>query len=157
MRLDRAWLESRLPHQGRMCLLDEVIDWSQDRVRCRAASQRAADHPLRAFGRLGIACGIEYAAQTMAVHGVLAAEQARVTPRAGFLASVRGVRFDAARLDDVAGDLLCTAIRVAGDDATVVYEFSVQAPLGSLLEEPLRPLLAGRATITLHDFGTVTS
>ncbi len=155
MPLDRAWIESRLPHAGRMCLLDEVLEWSEDRVRCRAASQRAADHPLRAYGRLGIACGIEYAAQTMAVHGVLAAVAGHAPPRAGFLASVRGVRFDAARLDDVAGDLYCTAVRVAGDGETVVYEFSVHGS-GAAAAEQLHLLVAGRATITLQDVGAVT-
>ena len=39
----------------------------------RASSHRAADNPLRAHGRLGAACGIEYAAQAMAVHGALLA------------------------------------------------------------------------------------
>jgi len=156
MRLNRAWIESRLPHQGRMCLLDEVLEWNEDSVRCRAASHRAADHPLRAHDRLGIACGIEYAAQTIAVHGVLAAERAQRPARAGFLASVRGVRFDAARLDDLAGDLYCAAACVAADPDTVVYEFTVHAARDPAAE-PLQPLIAGRATITLRDLRVVTS
>jgi predicted hotdog family 3-hydroxylacyl-ACP dehydratase len=155
MPLDRAWIESRLPHQGRMCLLDEVLHWDQDRVRCRASSHRAADHPLRAYGRLGIACGIEYAAQTMAVHGVLAAEHAQTPARAGFLASVRGVRFDAARLDDVTGDLFCAALCIAADHDTVVYEFTVHGAADSAAAQE-RPLVAGRATITLQDMRAVT-
>ena len=24
--IDRAWIERRIPHQGRMCLIDEVVD-----------------------------------------------------------------------------------------------------------------------------------
>jgi predicted hotdog family 3-hydroxylacyl-ACP dehydratase len=150
VRLNRAWIESRLPHQGRMCLLDEVLEWTETDVRCRAASHRAADHPLRAHGRLGIACGIEYAAQTMAVHGVLAAERAQTAPRAGFLASVRGVRFDAAHLDAVTGDLYCAATCIAADPDTVVYEFTVQAA-GDAKAEQMQPLIAGRATISLRD------
>src|ERR1700688_1204625 len=73
MRLNRAWIESRIPHHGRMCLLDEVIAWSDARVSCRSGTHREADNPLRADGKLGIACGIEYAAQAMAVHGALLA------------------------------------------------------------------------------------
>jgi predicted hotdog family 3-hydroxylacyl-ACP dehydratase len=133
-----------------MCLLDEVLEWDDERVRCRAASHRAADHPLHAHGRLGIACGIEYAAQTMAVHGVLSAERAQTPPRAGFLASVRGVRFDAARLDDAAGDLYCAAVRIAGDSETVVYEFTVHSADDAAGRKE-RALIAGRATISLHD------
>jgi predicted hotdog family 3-hydroxylacyl-ACP dehydratase len=138
-----------------MCLLDEVLEWSVERVLCRAVAPHAADHPLAAHGRLGIACGIEYAAQTIAVHGVLAAEQAQVPARAGLLASVRDVRFDAARLDETAGALYCTARYLVGDPTTVVYEFSVECGDGAE-GRPLRPLLAGRATIALQDFGTVT-
>ena len=48
-------------------------DWNAERISCVSRSHRAADNPLRAGGRLGIACGIEYAAQAMAVHGALIA------------------------------------------------------------------------------------
>ena len=72
MPLNRAWIEARIPHQGRMCLLDEVIEWNAQRIRCRTATHRAPDNPLRSHDRLGIACGIEYAAQAMALHGALA-------------------------------------------------------------------------------------
>src|SRR5262250_1492609 len=73
MPLDHAWIEQHIPHKGRMCLLDEVLSWDAARIRCRSGSHRAADNPLRAHGRLGAACGIEYAAQAMAVHGALVA------------------------------------------------------------------------------------
>jgi predicted hotdog family 3-hydroxylacyl-ACP dehydratase len=148
MRLDRAWIESRLPHRGRMCLLDEVLTWNAGAITCRSGNHRAADHPLRAHGRLGIACGIEYAAQAMAVHGALvagvptaAAGNAVNRPRAGYLTSVRNVRFHALRLDDIAEDLVCNATRIAGDRQTVLYEFALHG--GN------RTLLAGRAGIVL--------
>ena len=32
MRLDRAWIERHIPHQGRMCLLDEVLEWSTEQI-----------------------------------------------------------------------------------------------------------------------------
>ena len=49
-------------------------------------------NPLRAHDRLSAACGIEYAAQAMAVHGALCAGlDGQQTPRNGLLASVRGV------------------------------------------------------------------
>jgi predicted hotdog family 3-hydroxylacyl-ACP dehydratase len=138
MRLNRAWIESRIPHHGRMCLLDEVISWSAERVSCRSSTHREADNPLRARGRLGIACGIEYAAQAMAVHGALVASPAG-PPAAGFLAAVRGVRFHALRLDDVPGDLICDAVRMAGDATTALYEFELRS-------DAMR-LLCGRATV----------
>jgi predicted hotdog family 3-hydroxylacyl-ACP dehydratase len=143
MRLNRAWIESRIPHHGRMCLLDEVISWNAERVSCRSSTHREADNPLRARGRLGIACGIEYAAQAMAVHGALVASPAGPPaagpPTAGFLAAVRGVRFHALRLDDVQGDLICDAVRMAGDATTALYEFELRS-------DAMR-LLCGRATV----------
>jgi predicted hotdog family 3-hydroxylacyl-ACP dehydratase len=156
MRLDRAWIESRIPHHGPMCLLDEVIGWDTERITCISSSHRSADNPLRARGRLGIACGIEYAAQAMAVHGALVAaleagrsvagSPAPESPRPesaaiGFLAGVRGVQFHVSRLDDVEGDLICDAVRVAGDRGTALYEFELRSGATRLLR--------GRATVVL--------
>ncbi|MDP1923742.1 MAG: 3-hydroxylacyl-ACP dehydratase [Thiobacillus sp.] len=140
MPLDHAWLLAHIPHQGSMCLLDHVDSWDAQHIHCSASSHRAPDNPLRAHGRLGAACGIEYAAQAMAAHGALlvAADSA---PRAGYLASVRGVELRVARLDDIAADLRVEAERMSGDDNTILYGFSVFA------EQEL--LLNGRAIVVL--------
>jgi predicted hotdog family 3-hydroxylacyl-ACP dehydratase len=127
-----------------MCLLERVVEWNADSIRCEARSHRDLDNPLRAYGRLGIACGIEYAAQAMAVHGSLvgqAGEADAATPRFGYLASVRNVSLHAARLDDVAGDLTVQADRLMGDANNIIYSFVVSAGAA--------PLLSGRATVVL--------
>ena len=145
MRLDRAWILAHIPHQGSMCLLDEVIEWDADSVRCRSTSHRHLDHPLRQDGKLGIACGIEYAAQAMAVHGALTVistgAATTAVPAAGFLAALRGVRLHALRLDDIAGELTCIAVRAAGDGTTALYEFELRSATTCLL--------SGRATVVL--------
>ena len=143
MQLDHAWIAARIPHQGRMCLLDRVLEWNDDRIRCSATSHRAGDNPLRAHGRLGAACGIEYAAQAMAVHGALCATGAGAggAPRKGMLTSVRGVDLQVPRLDDIAADLVVQAERVAGGRNAIVYEFTLRA--GE------RILVSGRATVIL--------
>lgn len=153
MPLDRAWIEQHIPHKGRMCLLDEVLSWDALRIRCRSGSHRAADNPLRAHGRLGVACGIEYAAQAMAVHGALIAASAPLASTMsrvvrgslggapGYLASVRQVRLHVERLDDLAQDLVVLAERITGDDHTLLYAFAVSS--GG------RPLLEGRASIVI--------
>jgi predicted hotdog family 3-hydroxylacyl-ACP dehydratase len=153
--LDRSWIERSLPQRGRMCLLDAVLEWDERRIVCRSGSHRADDHPLRSGDGLGIACAIEYAAQAMALHGVLVAAPtaastaaADAQPPAGFLASVRDVYFGAARIDDVSADLLCTATRLAGDAGTVVYEFEVAADGSSSKDSHC--LVGGRATIVLQ-------
>lgn len=140
MLLDHAWLLAHLPHQGSMCLLDAVIDWDAERIRCAATSHRDVANPLRAHDRLGAACGIEYAAQAMAAHGALLAA-AEGAPRAGYLASVRGVELHALRLDDIAADLDVEAERLSGDDNTILYGFRVSAAG--------RELLSGRAIVIL--------
>ena len=149
MHPNRAWIEAHIPHHGRMCLLDEVVNWSSERISCRSGGHRAADHPLRAHGRLGVACGIEFAAQAMAVHGALIADALIANapdakPPAGFLASVRAVRLHVARLDDVQSDLICDALRIAGDQGTILYEFEVRSAAA--------PLLSGRATVLEANF-----
>ncbi|MHB1188122.1 3-hydroxylacyl-ACP dehydratase [Thiobacillus sp.] len=140
MPLDHAWLLAHLPHQGSMCLLDAVTAWDAQRIRCTASSHRHADNPLRAHDRLGAACGIEYAAQAMAAHGALLAA-ADDAPRAGYLASVRGVELHVARLDDIAADLEVEAERLSGDGNTILYGFRVSTDG--------RELLSGRAAVVL--------
>lgn len=140
MPLNHTWLLAHIPHQGSMCLLDRIDSWDPHHIRCTASSHRARDNPLRAHGRLGAACGIEYAAQAMAAHGALLAA-AGSAPRAGYLASVRAVELNVARLDDIAADLRVEAERVSGDDNTILYGFSVFS------EQEL--LLNGRAIVVL--------
>jgi len=142
MRLDRTWIERNIPHHGRMCLLDEVMEWDAGHIRCRSRTHRLPDHPLRSQGRLGAACGIEYAAQAMAVHGALAAgEVGKGRSEVGFLASLRDVRLHVLRLDDIESDLICDARLVAGDQGSALYEFALRSEV-----EPQR-LLSGRATV----------
>jgi predicted hotdog family 3-hydroxylacyl-ACP dehydratase len=124
-----------------MCLLERVESWDAERIVCAASSHHAADNPLRAHGRLGGACGIEYAAQAMAVHGALLAPPDS-KPRAGFLVSVRGVEIHVARLDDIAEDLAVSATRLMGDENNILYEFCVSAGQ--------RLLLQGRAAVVTN-------
>lgn len=136
--LDHAAIARRIPHAGDMCLLHEVAAWDAEVIQARALSHRDAANPLRSAGGLGVAAGIEYAAQAMAVHGSLLAEGA---PRAGRLASTRGVQCRVRWLDREPAPLDITARRISGDDAGMVYDFEIRAA-GRLL-------LQGRASIAL--------
>jgi predicted hotdog family 3-hydroxylacyl-ACP dehydratase len=147
--MNRAWIAARIPHRGRMCLLDEVLDFDARGIRCRTGTHREPDNPLRAHGRLGVACGIEYAAQAMALHGALAhgAQSAAggAVVRVGLLASVREVRPHVLRLDDIESDLICDVSRVAGDGSSAMYQFE--------LRDGGRTLLSGRASVVLDAGG----
>ena len=144
--IDRAWILASIPHQGTMCLLDSVSEWSDARIVCRAISHRDRDNPLAIDGILGIAAGVEYAAQAMAVHGALLSQ--KLIPRdqqraskAGYLTSVRDVQWQIERLDDVLDDLTVQAERIAGSDVSLLYRFSVSA------KEEI--LLTGRASVLI--------
>ncbi len=148
--LNRDDIARRIPHQGSMCLLDTVLDWDNDQIRCQTRSHLSPQHPLLAHGRLGAACGVEYAAQAMAIHGALVAENddsddsgdaGSATPRAGYLASMRNVTLFVERLDTVVGPLTVNAERLTGDANTVLYSFTV--------ESGEQTLVSGRAVVVL--------
>ncbi len=107
-----------------------------------AVSHRLASNPLRTADGLRSECGIEYAAQAIAIHGALNSSAARLAPVAGMLASVRGVELHLPRLDEVQDALLVRARRTGGDRTALLYDFTI---LGGS-----KTLLAGRATIVLR-------
>jgi predicted hotdog family 3-hydroxylacyl-ACP dehydratase len=129
-----------IPHAGRMCLLDEVSAWDASTIRCLARSHRDAANPMRAGGELPALCGIEYAAQAMAVHGRLSSAVTE-KPRTGYLASVSDVVCAARRLDDLDADLVIEAEKLAGDDGRVLYRFALSSGPNEILQ--------GKATVVL--------
>jgi predicted hotdog family 3-hydroxylacyl-ACP dehydratase len=143
--LDHAWIAAHIPHSGSMCLLDQVVEWDAERIRCTATSHLDGHNPLRAHGRLAAVCGVEYAAQAMAVHGALLSA-AGERPRAGFLASVRDVEAHVARLDTLDGPMSVEAERLSGNGNNILYRFALRC--GERL------LLTGRAAVMLDASGT---
>jgi predicted hotdog family 3-hydroxylacyl-ACP dehydratase len=141
-RKNRAWIAAHLPHRGSMCLLDEVLGWNDDQVRCLTRSHRALDNPLRARGRLAAVCGIEFAAQAIAIHAALLAPDLPVAGRTGYLAAVRRVVLNRAWLDDIGEDLIASADRIGGDESSLLYDFQLSA--GS------RSLIGGRAALIIN-------
>lgn len=139
--LDAAQIAKLIPHHGDMCLLGSVQQYDAQSIRCSASSHRVLTNPLREQGMLHAVCGVEYAAQAMAVHGALLSGQSDKPPRGGRLASVRAVEFSVARLDDVGADLEICATQLMGDESSMVYEFTVTAAT--------RTLLKGKATVVL--------
>jgi predicted hotdog family 3-hydroxylacyl-ACP dehydratase len=137
MPLNHAQLAALIPHAGNMCLLDAVQSWDETHIACTALSHRDVTNPLRSRHRLHALCGVEYAAQAMAIHGALSRGEQKPTP--GLLAAARDVTLSVQRLDDVAAPLAIMAEKLIGDEAGVVYRFRISAAG--------RELLAGRATV----------
>ena len=137
--LDRARIATLIPHAGAMCLLDAVVAWDTSTITCVSASHHSANNPLVAHGRLDALCGIEYAAQAMAVHGGLTGTGQR--PAAGYLASLRDVICAVDRLDTLEGDLLIAAELLIVDANRVIYRFNLTCNA--------KPVLSGQAAVVL--------
>ncbi|MEO7728912.1 MAG: hydroxymyristoyl-ACP dehydratase [Burkholderiales bacterium] len=140
MALTRSDIAALIPHAGAMCLLDGVVRWDATHISCIARSHRDVDNPLRAGGRLDALCGIEYAAQAMAVHGGLAGSVG-ARPKAGYLVSLRDVICRESRLDNLHGDLVVDAERLMGDEGRVIYQFALRVGAAAIM--------SGRATVVL--------
>lgn len=138
--IGRTEIEALIPHSGTMCLIDRVIRWDATSIRCQAVSHRDPGNPMAVDSRLGVACGVEYAAQAMAIHGGLSGVVGG-RPRAGYLASLRALVLHVERLDELPGDLVIEAERLAGAATEVSYRFSLRHD-GVLL-------LDGRAVVIL--------
>lgn len=145
--MNRDAICARLPHAGRMCLLDRLDAWDAQSITCSALSHRDADNPLRSHGRLHAVCGVEYAAQAMALHGSLLAGP-DTPPAMGYLASVRDLKLDTEDLSRVPEELRIHAQRLSGDAGGFVYEFEIRAAA--------RLLLTGRIAARLVDAGGAT-
>jgi predicted hotdog family 3-hydroxylacyl-ACP dehydratase len=137
--LPRERIRELVPHAGAMCLLDRMLTYDAGRIVCVATSHHDRDNPLRRDGVLGAVCGVEYAAQAMALHGAL--QGTRDQARAGYLVSLRDVRCLVATLDELPGDLEIMAEQQAQNGVIVAYRFDIRAA-GRLL-------LGGRATVIL--------
>lgn len=124
--MDRTAIAGRIPHQGRMCLLDAVLQHDDAGIVCTSHSHLLADNPLRHNGVLGAATGVEYAAQAMALHcALLAGNEPRA--RSGYLTSVRALELHADTLDETPQPLCIKASRLALNDNTAMYQFSIHA------------------------------
>jgi len=139
--IDRDRILALIPHQGAMCLWDEVVEWDARRIRLRARSHRDPAHPLRSNDRLRAVHLCEYGAQAMAVHGGLRARESGGAAKPGLLVALRGVELHAARIDDLPGVLECEAEVLVEAEGSQQYDFRIQHA-GILLAE-------GRAAVML--------
>ena len=135
--LGREAIAARVPHAGRMVLLERVIGWDERTILCATRTHLDPANPLRDASGLPVWAAIEYAAQAAAVHGSLLQDAA--TPRTGVLAGARGVHAFCRRLDDIEGELEIRATLVHADPAGAIYEFEASAAG--------RVLLSGRSTL----------
>ena len=139
--ISKAALCRLIPHHGAMCLLDTVERWDDTSVMCTTTSHRDTTNPLRRDNQLEAICGLEYAAQAMAVHVGLLEQGKEHRLTVGYLGAVKNLMLHATRLDDVKRDLTVQATRLVGEAGSFIYAFRVSVERQKLLD--------GRASIFL--------
>lgn len=124
-----------------MCLLDTVAHWNESSIICMTASHRDAANPLRRGNQLEAICGLEYAAQAMAVHVGLLEQDRKPKIVVGYLGGVKDLMLRASRLDDIKEDLTIQATQLLGEAGGFIYTFRILAGTEELVD--------GRASIFL--------
>jgi len=137
--LGREGIAALIPHQGEMCLLEQVIEWDKDRIVLATSTHRSPSNPLQLNGRLRAIHLCEYGAQAMAVHGGLVAQADGRVAQPGFLVSLRDVRLEIDFIEALAADLRVTAQRLLETPASWQYAFTI--------EHEGKTLATGRAAV----------
>lgn len=119
----REDIAALIPHQGGMCLWEEIVEWNDARIVLETNSHRSPDNPLRANGKLRAVHLCEYGAQAMAVHGALKAAPERAPP--GMLVSLRSVTFARDYIDNLTAALRVEAICLQAGDSSQQYSFKI--------------------------------
>ena len=138
-----------VPHQGSMCLLDDVLEWDERLIVCGATSHRRSDHPLRE--RLGLYAhsGIEYGAQAAAAHAALI-DGPRRAARRRLLAAVRHLITHVPRLDTVEGLLTIRAeLLLAHDGGGRVYGIALSGGSRTILTARISVVTIEAADLSL--------
>ena len=139
--IPREEILSLVPHQGAMCLWDEVVGFDAHSIRLRAFNHRDPAHPLRHRDRLHAVHLGEYGAQAMAVHGGLLARAAGEGVKPGMLVALRDLALAVGRIDDLPGALEVDAQCLMADASGSQYRF--------VITHEGAPLASGRAAV-LH-------
>ncbi len=123
--LSRERILQLVPHQGSMCLWDEVLAWTDTDITLQAFNHRDPTHPLRCDGQLRAIHLCEYGAQSMAVHGGLRTSAHAGAVRPGVLVALRDVRLHVARIDHLTGPLRATAQVLVEAEGSQQYTFAI--------------------------------
>jgi Predicted 3-hydroxylacyl-(acyl carrier protein) dehydratase len=135
-------IETLIPHAGSMCLLERILDWSADSIRCATSTHRDPANPLATMRGLRAVHLCEYGAQAMAVHGGLCARQEGRAVVPGLLVSLRDVTLDVVDVAALDGELVVAAERLQASDEAWQYRFEVR--------HDGRAIARGRATVAVR-------
>lgn len=137
--IEREQLCRLIPHAGSMCLLDNVLEWDENKILCSSRSHWLADHPLIKNGALSSVHAIEYGAQAMAVHGGLLAQQQNESLLPGYLAAIRDIQIKLPTLQDIETELKVSATKMLAQGGSLMYQFEVR--------DAAQLIVSGRVTV----------
>lgn len=126
--IEREELCALIPHAGDMCLLDRVDHWGQRSIDCSSSSHLLARNPLTINNKLAAVHAVEYAAQSMAVHGGLLAREQGIPPvGGGFIAALRDIRLHVEYLHDKPEPLQIHAETMLQSTEAMIYSFEISS------------------------------
>lgn len=134
---DLKYIEHLLPHKGRMVLIEEILRWDPKSILCSTESHRSITNPLRREGILPAIHGIEYGAQSVAIHAALLGKDGERV-----LGGVRDLKASVSRLDLIQRKIM------------IVARWEWQSAMGSIasfeLREDARILVSGRVIVSCY-------
>lgn len=128
-----------IPHSFNMCLIDHVVSWDADKIVCTSKSHLLESNPLRRKNSLSSIHLLEYAAQTMAIHGGLYNREQDTSMSDGYLAALRDVRINLCQVEHLTSELHIKANKILSQNGNMIYAFSVY--------HAETELVSGRATV----------
>ncbi|MGI9292679.1 MAG: hypothetical protein ACR2PS_01745 [Pseudomonadales bacterium] len=137
-------LYQQLPHSGAMCLIDQVLSWDENGICCSADSHLSPANPLRENGSLPGLCALEYAAQALALHGVLNRPQKMSGARyaEAYVVTSQRLAFEAGDLSNTSESLIITAELTVRHKESAVYAVNVTIGDSCMLHGDLGVMLS---------------
>ncbi len=135
-----------LPHTGNMCLIDHLLSWDNTQLIAQTESHLKQDNPLRQGNTINSIIGIEYAAQTMALHTALLfqkqeTQEQEAQKNSGYLATIRNIQINAEKLNislsDIAQPLIISVYLLMSDTQGYCYKFNISTNDVTLLSGQL--------------------
>lgn len=125
--IDISKLYQALPHSGNMCLIQNIIDWSESTICCSTTSHLDADNILAIDSRLPAWSGIEYITQALALHGALlkGVEEDPVIKQA-FVATIQIVEIFTDDISQYSGFLTIKATIIFNQENSAVFDCSLE-------------------------------
>lgn len=114
-----------IPHQGKMCLLERVIEWDVNRITLSTRTHLDPLNPLRRDSRLRALHLCEYGAQSMAVHGALKAHEKGERAPPGVLVSLRDVQLSCDYIETLRPELVVASECLHASAGSMQYRFVI--------------------------------